>query len=40
MVKSGLGGFTHLSQVIQVENPDDSMLAHMKGRDGNLLVRT
>jgi hypothetical protein len=40
MVKSGLGDFTRLSQVIQVENPDGSMLAHTKGRDGNLLVKT
>jgi hypothetical protein len=30
----------HLSQVILVENPNGSMLAHTKGREGNLLIET
>jgi hypothetical protein len=30
-IKTGPGGFTHLSRVILAENPDSSMPAHMKG---------
>jgi hypothetical protein len=33
-------GFTHLSQAILEENTDDSVLAHTKGRERNLLVGT
>jgi hypothetical protein len=40
LVKSEPGGFTHLSQVILAENPDGSMPAHMKGREGNLTIGT
>jgi hypothetical protein len=40
LIKSGSGGFTHLSWVILAENSDGSMLAHMKGRKGNLPIRT
>jgi hypothetical protein len=39
-IRSELGGFTRLSQVILVENSDGSMPAHMKGREGNLLIGT
>jgi hypothetical protein len=40
MIKSRPDGFTHLSRVILVENPDDSMPTHMKGHEGNHPVRT
>jgi hypothetical protein len=39
-IQSGPSGFTCLSQVILAENPDCSMPAHMKGREGNLPVET
>jgi hypothetical protein len=39
-VKSGLGGFTRLSQVILAKSPDGSMPAHTKGHEGNLPVET
>jgi hypothetical protein len=39
-VKSELGGFTRLSQVILAEYSNGSMLAHMKGCEGNLSVET
>jgi hypothetical protein len=39
-VKSGLGGFTRLSRVIPVKNMDGSVLAHMKGHEGNLPIVT
>jgi hypothetical protein len=39
-VKFGPGGFTHLSRVILAENLDGSILAHKKGREGNLPVET
>jgi hypothetical protein len=39
-IKSRLGGFMSLSQVILAENPDGSMQAHTKGHKGNLLVGT
>jgi hypothetical protein len=38
LIKSGPGGFTHLSWVILAENPDGSMPAHTKGHEGNLPV--
>jgi hypothetical protein len=40
LIKSGLGGFTHLSWVILAKNSDSSMLAHMEGHEGNLPVGT
>jgi hypothetical protein len=39
-IKSKLGGFKLLPWVILAENPDGSVLAHMKGHEGNLLVGT
>jgi hypothetical protein len=39
-IRSGPGGFTRLYRVILVENLDGSMLAHKKGREGNLPVGT
>jgi hypothetical protein len=39
-VKFGPGGFTRLSLIILAKNPDDSVPAHMKGREGNLSVKT
>jgi hypothetical protein len=39
-IKSGPGGFTCLFQAILAENPDGSMPAYAKGREGNLSVET
>jgi hypothetical protein len=39
-VKFRLGGFTQLSRIILAENSDGSVPAHMKGREGNLMVGT
>jgi hypothetical protein len=34
-IKFGLGCFMRLSSEILAENPDGSMLVHMKGHEGN-----
>jgi hypothetical protein len=38
-IKSGLGGFTRLSQIIPAENPDGLIPYHMEGHDGNFMFK-
>jgi hypothetical protein len=40
LIKSGPGGFSHLSRVILVENSDGLMPAHIEGHEVNLPVKT
>jgi hypothetical protein len=40
LVKFGLDGFTRLAQAILAKDPDGSVPAHTKGREGILSVET